>query len=87
MNETELIKLIEYTLDAKMSIDEYVIRYSFYEIRIKYNLTEEETSVFLELLSNKLYYMGYKVYHTSDTYVLNNETKIVNKNELLVAIR
>lgn len=87
MDEREIIKLIEYTLEKKLEQNENIISYSFYELRVKYNLTEEETQAFLYLIKNKLNYMGYKIYFTGDNYNINNKEKVVQSNELIVALK
>lgn len=52
MTDTFVIKYIDKKL--KESKDENYIRYTFYELRIKNNLTEEEIDRFLEI--NKDYF-------------------------------
>lgn len=85
--EQDLIKLIEHTLFDKINKNEDFIRYSFYELRVKYNLTEYETEKFLELLRNRLFYLEYKTYMLGDRYYYNNKEKVVEDNELLIAIK
>ena len=87
MNERQLINLIENTLDSKIIENEDIIKYSFYELRVKYSLSEYETSEFLNLIKNKLNYMGYKVYITGQKYILSNQIKEVQSNELLIALK
>ena len=63
--EDKLIKgLIETTLEEKMMKNTEFIRYSFYELRVKYNLSEQDTDRFLELIRLKLQNEIYKVYFT-----------------------
>lgn len=73
-------------LDEKIEKDEKKIVITFYEIRVKHNLSEEETDEFLRLCMTRLENLGYKVYFTGAKYVYNNTNKIVEPNELLVAI-
>ena len=87
MTEHDLIKLIEHTLFEKISKNEEFIRYSFYELRVKYNLTEYETEKFLELLRNRLFYLEYRTYTHGDRYYYNDKEKVVEDNELLIAIK
>lgn len=54
MTERQIINLIEETLHDKMQQDEDFIRYSFYEVNVKYNLNKNEKSLFLNLLKTKL---------------------------------
>lgn len=87
MNEKEIISLIETTLKDKLSKNSNFIRYSFYELRIKFNLTKEELYNFLRLAKIKFENSGYKVYFMGDNYILNQKTKQVRENELLIAIK
>lgn len=74
-------------LNNKLDQDENLVRITFYEIRIKYNLSEEETETFLELAKNKFENTGYNVFFTGDTYEYENMPKVVQTNELMVAVK
>ena len=87
MIEKEIIDLIEATLTQKMEYNSIFIRYSFYELRVKYNLSEKEEAVFLSLIRNKLNNMRYTVYFRGEEYQYNNKKILVEDNELLVAIK
>ncbi len=87
MNEKEIINLIEITLKDKLNKDSYFIRYTFYELRVKLNLSEVELYHFLRLIKIKLENLGYKVYFTGDKYIFNESNKQVKENELLIAIK
>ena len=87
MNDKAIISLIELTLKEKLIKDANFIRYSFYEIRIKYNLSEQETDRFLELTRTRLQNDGYKVYFTDTKFVYKNANMTVQPNELMIAIK
>lgn len=74
-------------IDYKLSKNENQIIFSFFELRIKSNLSEEESNTFLELSKNKLTNMGYRVYFTGQSYVYDGEVKKVQENELMVAVK
>lgn len=74
-------------LDRKIEENEKFIKITFYEIRVKYDLTEKETNLFLELAKNKFENIGYRVYFTGEKYIYQNEYKIVQSNELMIAIK
>lgn len=61
--------------------------HSFYEIRIKYNLSEQEKDRFLELTRTRLQNDGYNVYFTNTKFVYNNANITVQPNELIIAIK
>lgn len=74
-------------LDEKMEKNDKLIKCTFYELRIKKNLTQDETEQFLGFCKNRLKNNNYKVYTTGQQYIYENETKVVQDNELLIAIR
>ena len=74
-------------LDEKINENDNFIKITFYEIRVKYNLSEQETELFIELATNRFNNLGYNVYCTTETYKYKNQTNIVQPNELMVAIR
>ena len=69
LTEKDIICLIEKTLDNKFTKDRNFIKYTFYELRVKLNLSELELYHFLRLIEIKLENLGYKVYFTGDKYV------------------
>ena len=73
--------------EKKVQENEDFIRITFYEIRVKYNLTEEESDKFLEIAKNKFENTGYDVYFTNDEYEYKNNKFIVQSNELMIAIK
>ncbi len=87
MNEKEIIGVIERTLNEKIIQDSKIIRYSFYELRVKENLNEEEVNRFLELIKNKLEKMNYRVFFTGAKFEYEEANRIVQGNELMIAIK
>ena len=74
-------------IDKKVAENSEFIRYTYYELRVKNNLSETDIEEFLDI--NKDYFENkhYKVYFTGDFYIYNGATKQVGENELFVAIR
>ena len=87
MTERQIINLIEQTLYYKMKQDENFIRYSFYEVNVKYGLNNNEKSLFLNLLKTKLVNNKYKVYLEGQRFKYNNSNMLVQDNETLIAIK
>ena len=81
------IKFIADLIDEKLEQDENYVVFTFYELRIKHNLNEDEIEKFLELSKNRFENNKYKVYFTGDKYKYKNQEKIVEENELMVAIK
>ena len=74
-------------IENKINKDSNMLVFTFYEIRIKLNLSEQETDKFLKLTRTKLENLGYKVYFTGAKYIYKNENKVVEDNQLMVAIK
>lgn len=74
-------------LDNKINSNENIVIITFYEVRIKFNLSEEETQEFLRLCKTRLENLGYQTYFTGTRYEYKGITKEVQSNELMVAIK
>ena len=74
-------------LESKITENENFIRITFYEIRIKNNLSEEETEEFLRLCMIYLENNGYEVYIGNARYSYNDSIQNVKPNELLIAFK
>lgn len=74
-------------LEEKIKQDENHIVFTFYELRIKLDLSEEEAQEFLRLVSTKLENTSYKVYKTGQEYEYKLKKVKVKDNELLVAVK
>lgn len=79
-------EITEY-LDNKINKDENIITITFYEVRIKFNLSEEDTQEFLRLCKTRLENLGYQVYFTGARYTYQGVSKTVQSNELMLAIK
>lgn len=81
------LKDITLYIDNKIEKNPNFIVFSYYDIRVKLDLSEEETNEFLRLSRIRLENLGYKVYFTGAKYIYDNTNRIVEDNELLVAIK
>ena len=79
-------EITEY-LDNKINEDENIVIVTFYEVRIKFDLSEEETQEFLRLCRTRLENLGYQVYFTGAKYTYQGVSIVVQSNELMVAIK
>lgn len=80
------LEFVDNYLNAKLAQNREIIKFSFYEVRMKLNLSEEDSITFLSLISQKLMNTGYLVYKTGEEYVYKGKTFNIQENELLVAI-
>ena len=74
-------------IEKKLEENIEFIRYTFYELRVKNNLSQEDIDEFLDINKDYFENKNYKVYFTGDIYIYKNETKQVTENELMVIIR
>ena len=74
-------------INNKIENNKDFISISFYELRIKNNLSEEDTDEFLRLCMTYLENKGYEVYIGNSRYNYNNATQNVQPNELLIAFK
>lgn len=81
------MQFISDLIDKKIDENPNFIRFTFYELRVKENLSEADTDTLLSLAAQRLENNRYLIYKTGDTYTLNGEHKKVESNELLIAIK
>lgn len=79
----ELTEMIE----QKIAQNSSKVVFSYYELRLKRNLSQSDLDKVLELITIYLENKNYKVYKTGDTYLYQNQLLEVQTNELLVAIK
>lgn len=80
-------QFVEKLIDRKMSINQNEIIFTFYELRIKHNLTEEQVDDFLALCKIRLENLDYNVFFTGARYTYKEQKRVVQENELLIAIK
>jgi len=78
---------IDADIHRKINENENYVRYSYFELRVKHNLSEEEVKTFIKLVKNKLENMNYKVYLKGERFIFQNANRIVEENEYLIAIK
>ena len=74
-------------INKKLSANQDILTFTFYELRVKNNLSETETQRFLELAQIRLKNLGYGIYITGEHFVYADIANIVKENELMVAVR
>lgn len=78
---------IRKSIDRKIEQNEELIRYTYFELRVKENRSNEDTKFFIQYAKVILENLGYSVYKTGQYYNYNNENKFLEENELLIAIK
>lgn len=87
MTERELKVFAINFINKKEKENENCVRYSYYELKVKYNLTEQEIGEVLKISKNYFENKSYRVYFVGDEYEYNNARMKVESNEYMVAIR
>lgn len=80
------LQQIDAYIENKIAEDEKYVIFTFYELRIKLNLSNDESNTFIKLASVKLENNNYKVYRSGQEYNYNGKKK-VEDNQLLIAIK
>ena len=81
------IEFVVNYISNKLKENKNYIRYTFYELRVKNNLYEEEVDEFLKINKSYLEDKGYNVYFTGAKFVYENANRTVQDNELMIAIK
>ncbi|OKZ73871.1 MAG: hypothetical protein BHW00_07065 [Clostridium sp. 26_22] len=87
LTNKKLISIIDELIEEKLSIDENFLRFTFYEVRVKKGVKDEEEKDFLKLAENKLNNMNYIVYFQDQEFTYNEARRRVQINELLIAVK
>ena len=69
------------------SIDENFIRYTFYELRVKNNLSEKDLDTFFRINKDYFENKGYSVFFTGAKFKYKNANMMVQDNELMIAVK
>ena len=80
-------QFVENYIQYKISQNENEIIYTFYELRIKNNLSEELVDEFLKLSKIRLENLGYQVFFTGAKFVFQDAARTVQPNEYMIAIK
>lgn len=81
------LKFVNNYINTKLLYNHNYIVYTFYELRIENNLSEDEVDEFLKLNKHYLESIGYSVYFTGAKFFYENEYRTVQPNELMIAIK
>ena len=87
MTETELKKFTIQLIESKEKENENYIRYSYYELKVKDNLSESEIDEVLKISRDYLENKGYKDYFTNAEFEYQNSKRKVEINEYMIAFK
>lgn len=74
-------------LKKKMKIDSNCITCTFFDLKVREDLTDAQIDLFLAKAREILLDMNYLVYFTGTKFVYQNANRTVQDNELMIAIK
>lgn len=91
MTQRQIDNVIETTLLEKKINNQNYIRYSFYEINVKYpkayGIEKQDLGMFLQHLRKRLKEENYHIYTEGQRFEYDNAKITVQSNEVLVAVK
>lgn len=81
------LEFLNELIEHKIYQNKDFIKFTFYELRVKYNLSEDDCNTTIKLIQQKLSNYGYNVYLTGEKYIYNSTESIVPTNILLIAVK
>lgn len=86
MKSEDLFKFVENFVNVKITKNNDIVKFSYFEIKIKMNMDEEDIDRFLKCSKIILEDQGYQLYQLGEKYNFEGEQRKVEDNEFLVAI-
>lgn len=87
MTDKEISKFTINLINQKENENDQFIRYSYYELKVKNNLNDNDIDKILLISRNYFENKGYKVYFTNARFTYQNADRMVQSNELMIAIK
>ena len=87
MTDKELKKFIINFIEEKEKENENYIRYTYYELKVKKGLTENQIDEVLRVSRDYFENKGYNVYFTNAEFEFQNAKRRVEINEYMIAIK
>ena len=87
MTNKELFEFVENYIADKIVENKKIVRYTYYELKVKLNLSEKELNIFLRCSKIILEELNYQVFFTGARFKFENADRIVETNEFLIGIK
>ena len=87
MTNKDFFEFVENFIADKITINPQLVRYTYYELRVKLNLTEKGLDRFLKCSKIILEELNYKVFFTGARFKFENANRVVETNEYMIAIK
>lgn len=87
MTNESSFKFVENFINEKIKENPQIIIYTFYELKVKLNMSDNGVERFLKCSKIILEDLGYQLFYTGHVYQIGNEERIVQSNELMIAVK
>lgn len=87
MANKEFFEFVENFIADKIAVNPKLVRYTYYELRVKLNLTEKGLDRFLKCSKIILEELNYNVFFTGARFKFENADRVVETNEYMIAIK
>ena len=87
MTNEELFEYVQNYIAEKIAKNPKMVRYTYFELKVKQNATEKGLDRFLKCSKIILEQLGYKVFFTGARFKFENADRVVETNEFLIGIK
>ena len=87
MTNEKLFDFVEKYIVDKITQNSKIVRYSYYELKVKLDLNEKVLDKFLKYSKIILDGLGYQVFFTGARFKFENADRVVESNEFMIAIK
>lgn len=81
------VEFVNSYLETALEKNKKYVICTFYDLRVKQNLSEEEVAEFLLLSKNKLENNGFKVFFTGEQFIYQGIRRKVESNQYMIAYK
>ena len=87
MTNEKLFDFVEKYIVDKITQNSKIVRYSYYELKVKLDLNDKVLDKFLKYSKIILDGLGYQVFFTGARFKFENADRVVESNEFMIAIK
>ena len=87
MTNEKLFDFVEKYIVDKITQNSKIVRYSYYELKVKLDLNDKVLDKFLKYSKIILDGLGYQVFFTGTRFKFENADRVVESNEFMIAIK
>ena len=87
MTNEKLFEFVEKYIVDKLTQNSKIVRYSYYELKVKLDLNDKVLDKFLKYSKIILDGLGYQVFFTGARFKFENADRVVESNEFMIAIK